>query len=139
MPPTFTRRFGGAATVARTTATRTTASITNNATDQGTITLAKSYRLLKITTTKACRVRLYDRAAKQTTDLSRNVNTKPTGDSGVMLDYVTTTAVLSALFSPQVVGSDNETVPVTAIPITVTNLSGSTSTLTVTLQYVAME
>jgi hypothetical protein len=123
----------------RQTASHTTASLANNAEEQSTIILAKSYRLLSISTSVAARVRLYDRAAKQTADASRAVGTSPTGDSGVVFDYVTTAGVLSADLTPQVIGSSMESSPSSSIPLTVDNLSGSTGTVTVTFTYAVLE
>jgi hypothetical protein len=50
-----------------------------------------------------------------------------------MFDYITTSGDLSNDLSPTV---DGFVATGTAIPITVTNLSGSTGTVTVTLTYV---
>jgi hypothetical protein len=120
---------------ARTTAVHTTASIANNATESSTITMGISYRLLKITTSVGARVRLYATAAQQAADLSRAIGTDPTGNHGLMFEFVTTGALLTAVLSPMIDGVNTETTPVTTIPLTVTNLSGSTGTVAVTLGY----
>lgn len=123
----------------RQTSSHTTASLAANAQELSSITLAKSYRLLKVTTNVAARVRLYDRAAKQTADASRTIGTQPSGDHGLDFEFVGTSTLLSLDVSPPVVASSMETTPSTSIPLTVDNLSGSTSTVTVTLTFVAME
>jgi uncharacterized protein DUF4082 len=82
--------IGGSTAPSRQTATITTASLANNAQETGTVTLAKGYRLLRLTTDKAARVRLYSTTAKRDADLARAVGTDPTGDHGVMFDFVTT-------------------------------------------------
>lgn len=123
---------------ARMTATHTTASLSIGVAEQSTITMTKSFRLQKITTDRACRVRLYDRAAKQVTDLSRTVGSRPPTDSGLLFDFVAVAGALSADLTPLVDGSSMEVTPVVTIPMTVTNLS-STSTVTVTLIYIPTE
>jgi len=123
--------------VARATADVTTASLTNNATENTTITLKPGYRLLKVETDIPARVRIYDSTDKRTADASRGIGTDPTGVHGVILDLVTTEANLSWWLSPVVDGytSDaNDTVP-----LAITNLSGSTDTVTVTVTWVRSE
>jgi hypothetical protein len=128
---------GASGLQARTTGTITTSSLANNATGTGTITLAAGYRLLKIQTDKAARVRLYTSTAKRDADASRPVTTDPTGDHGVMLDYVTAAGLLAADLSPQV---DGYTVDATtAVAYAVTNLSGSTGTIATTVTYLRTE
>lgn len=56
-----------------------------------------------------------------------------------MLEYITTTDLLSATLSPLVDGVSLDTVPSANIPITITNLSGSSGTVTVTFVYIAQE
>jgi hypothetical protein len=126
---------------ARVTASHTTAVLTGGSTEQATIALARSYRLLSILTTSVCRVRLYDRAAKQTADLSRAIGSPPMGDHGLTYEFVgtVTPSLLGMDSSPQAVGSSMETSPSTSIPITVDNLSGSSVAITVTFVYMAME
>ena len=92
-----------------------------------------------ISTNRPARVRIYDRAAKQTADLSRAIGTDPGIDSGVVLDYVTTAANLSAGLSPLVDGTDWDASPDFSIPITVDNKDTVTGTVTVTLIYIQTE
>jgi len=129
----------GSSLPVRTTANHTTASLANNAVEQSTITLAKGYRLMHIQTDVPARVRVYTTAAAQAADATRPVGTDPAAGTGVILDYVTTTSVLAADLSPFADGASMESVPTTAIPVTVTNLSGATHTVTVTLTYIETE
>lgn len=105
----------------RATASKTTASLAAGASEQGTITLAAGYRLLRITSSAPARVRLYTTAAKQAADLARPIGTDPAGDHGCVLEYVATSGLLSADLSPTVDGFDGKAAPDGAIPITVTN------------------
>lgn len=127
------------ATRLRTTAIYTTASLAHGTTEQGVVGLATGFRLLSVATDKAARVRLYDRTAKQAADLARAIGTPLTGDHGLVLEYVTTPSVLSATLSPEVDGHSMEATPVSAIPVTVTNMSGTTGTVATTFTFIATE
>lgn len=117
---------------ARASANATTSSLANGASDSSTtITLATSYRLLSVQTSRAARVRLYASTAARTADLSRSVGIDPAADAGVVLEYVTVNTS-THLLSPLVEGASMETSPVSTIAMTVTN-NGSTGTVTVTL------
>lgn len=116
----------------------TSSSLANLASQQTTIALPSGYRLYRIETDVPARVRLYTTQAKQIADASRIVGIDPTGDHGVMLDFVTfdgATPVLSADLSPTVDGFDGSVSPSGSVFITITNLSGATDTVTVTLSY----
>jgi hypothetical protein len=121
----------------RSTAAWTTSSLANNAAATGTVTVAAGYRLMQIQTDKAARVRIYTSTAKRDADVSRAVGTDPTGDHGLLLEWVSTASVLGADLSPLVDGftADGSA----SVPYTVTNLSGSTGTVTTTLMWVRTE
>ena len=131
-PGTISGSGGGYPTIS--TAVKTTASIATGATETGTLTIAQGYRLLKIETDKAARVRLYTTTTGRDADISRPFGTvTPDINNGVMFDFQTTSENLSDDVNPQV---DGYVSTGTAIPITITNLNGSTGTVTVTLTYV---
>ena len=123
--------------VSRTTAEVTTASLANNATEDTTVTLKPGYRLLKVETDIATRVRVYDSTASRTADAARAIGTDPSGVHGVVLDLVTTPSDLAWWLSPVVDGytaNADDTVP-----LAITNLSGSTDTVTVIFTWVRSE
>ena len=122
----------------RTTANVTTGSITNNSSADATITGFKTYALYKIQTTAASWVRLYTDTASRTADAGRLQGVDPAPDAGVVAEIVTTGAD-TVLMSPFVGGFNNETTPTTSIPIKVTNLSGSSTTFTITLTLLSLE
>lgn len=123
--------------VSRTVTSITTASLSNGVTENTTITLKPGYRVLNIETDRAARVRLYDSTASRTADASRAVGTDPTGVHGVIVDLVTEAVELSWWLSPVV---DGYTVDATdTVPVAITNLSGATDTVTVTLTWVRSE
>lgn len=128
-----------ASTPTRAAAQATTSSLAPAAVDSTTtITLAKAYRLYSIQTSRPARVRLYDTAAHRTADLGRTAGTDPASDAGVILDFYATDTSTHAL-SPLVDGANLETVPTTAISMTVTNYDTATGTVTVTLTYLPTE
>jgi hypothetical protein len=124
---------------ARASAAVTTASLAASASEAGTINLANGYRLMRVTTNRPARVRLYTTAAKQTADASRAIGTAPTGDHGLILEAVTTSGVLSTDLSPMVDGFDGATTPTGAIPYHVTNKDSTTGTVTVTFLWIRTE
>lgn len=124
---------------ARQEATYTTASLADAAAESGSVTLGKSYRVLRVEADRACRVRLYTTAAKRDADGARAVGADPNGDHGCVLDVVLTGAMLSLELSPQANGSSGDDPATSTAYITVTNLSGGASTVAATLTYLSQE
>jgi len=120
----------------RTTITQASPSLVTGAVWQGSIGLPPGYRLYRVQTDRAARVRVYTTATAQAADAARPIGTSPTGDHGLLLEYVTTAGVLAADLSPLVDGYDPDEDYV--VPLTVTN-NGATGTVTVTLTYVRTE
>jgi hypothetical protein len=113
----------------------TTASLAVNATENSTVTMSPGYRLHTIETDRACRVRLYTTSAKRTADASRLVGVDPTGDHGLMLEFVATGAVAYDL-SPLVDGycpTGND------VYYAIENRSAGTSTVEVTFGWIRTE
>lgn len=107
-------------------------SLSNNTTTSNTVNIAPRYQLLRITTNHACRVRLYTSTAKRDADLTRPIGTDPEANHGLMFEFISTTELLNADLSPVVDGFADTA----AIPYSITNLSGATQTMTVTLNHV---
>ena len=116
----------------------TTASLANAATGNLQITGYKGYMLYKIQTSAAAWVRIYTDAASRSADSARAEGTDPTPGSGVIAEVITTSAQ-TILISPGAIGFNNESSPTTAIELAVTNKSGGTTTITVTLTAVKLE
>jgi len=116
----------------------TTSSIANNTSANLDITGHKGYFLYKIQTSAAAWVRIYSDSASRTSDNSRTEGNDPTPGSGVIAEAITTGAQ-TILVSPGAIGFNNETPVTTTIPCAVTNKSGSTQTITVTLTVVPIE
>lgn len=118
----------------------TTASLVTNARETGVVAMFKGWRIRRITTDRAARVRLYTSTAKRDTDAARPLATDPpdyptTGaapDHGCVFEVVTDATHLDLPVAPNVAGS--ELTNSNNIPITVDNL-GATGTVTVTIYY----
>ena len=110
--------------------TLTTASLADDATETGTVTLAKSYQLLSVTVNRAAWVRLYQTAAARTADASRAITEDPDPAAGVVCDvYLASAGTL--LLAPTPFGFNAESTPTNAIPYAVTNKSGSSAAVQV--------
>lgn len=129
---------GGGTLASRSAVAGTTASLANAATGNLTITGYKGYMLYKIQTSAAAWVRIYTDIASRAADASRAEGADPTPSSGVIAEVITTGAQ-TILISPGALGFSNEAVPDTNIQLAITNKSGATTTVTVTLTAVQLE
>ena len=135
---TITFSNAGSGLEARTTASGTTGSLASLASADLNITGFKGYVLLKIQTSVAAWVRLYTDGASRTADAGRLEAVDPDPGAGVIAEVITTGGQ-TILMSPAVMGFNNETVPTTTIPCRVTNKSGSSAAVTVTLTLIKIE
>jgi hypothetical protein len=116
-----------------------TASLANNAIGNITFTsAAKGYVLYKIQTSAAAWVRLYTDISSRTADASRAEGVDPSAGAGVVAEVITTGAQ-TILISPGTMGFNNETSPVAEIYAAVTNKTGGTATITVTITVLKIE
>jgi hypothetical protein len=129
---------GGGTLATRAAVAGTTASLANAATGNLTIIGYKGYMLYKIQTSAAAWVRIYTDIASRTADASRVEGADPTPGSGVVAEVITTGAQ-TILISPGALGFSNEASPNTNIQLAVTNKSGGTTTITITLTAVQLE
>lgn len=131
------RNAEGGASSSRESIVYTSPILTNNQVYKTTVDIAAGYRLLSISTTVPSRVRLYSKLTGQTMDEPRPVTNFPSDFSGLMFDFVTAPSLLSADLSPTVDGFTQD--GSTTVPITITNLSGVSNPVQVTLIYVRTE
>lgn len=129
---------GGGAMAERSIAAGSTGAILNDATANITITGYKGYALYKIQTSAAAWVRVYSSVAERTADASRLITVDPTPGSGVITEVITTGAQTINL-APGIIGFSNEATPSTDISVAVTNKSGSSANITVTLTLIQLE
>lgn len=122
----------------RTTAAATTSSLANAATGNITITGYKGYMLYKVQTSHAAWVRVFVSSAARSSDSSRAEGADPTPGAGVIAEVISSGSQ-TLLISPGAIGFSNESSPTTDIYCAVTNKSGGTASITVTLTLVALE
>lgn len=128
----------GGALSSRTTGVGSTGTIANAATANVTITGFKSYMLTKIETTHASWIRIYTDTASRLADASRLEGTDPLPGSGVIAEIIATGSG-TFLISPGTLGFNNESVPTTAIELAVTNKSGASADISITLALLQLE
>jgi hypothetical protein len=116
----------------------TTSSLADNASAELNIVGYKSYTLLKIQTSAAAWVRVYTDDTSRDADVTRSEGQDPVAGSGVITE-VRTTGAQTILITPGVIGFNNDATPNTNIYLSVTNRSGSTTPITVTLTAIRLE
>lgn len=123
----------------------TTGSLAAGARETGVITLGKSFRLLRIDTSRPARVRLYTTTAKRDADATRAQGTVPSYaiDHGLLFEAITyggvvgppsIPALLGFDLFPEVFGASLAATPSANIAITVDNLDSATGTVAVTFK-----
>lgn len=129
---------GGGFTPSRATEAETTASIADGSTGNVAYAdLGKSYALYTVHTDKEAWIRVYSDTASRTADASRNQGDDPPEGAGIIAEFVATSANTEFKVTPAVYGYiDNSE---TTIPVAITNNSGSTGTVTVTLTALKLE
>jgi hypothetical protein len=126
---------GGSSLQTRTTKAATASSLANEATTNLTISGFKGYALYSIETSHAAWVRLYIDTTARASDSSRTINTDPAPDAGVIAEVITTGGQ-KVDFGPAVIGYCSTG---TNIYATVTNKSGGTENVAVTLTVLQLE
>jgi hypothetical protein len=123
----------------RQTFSTTTGSLANNASAFPNITNAyKSYLLFKIQTDRAAWIRVYTTSAARSADSSRSIDVDPAPGSGVIAEVITTGASTQVL-TPATIGFNDDSTPTDTIYLSITNRSGTTGTVTVTLTALKLE
>ena len=130
---------GASGLTSRATVSGTTASIADGVKADVTVANAyKGYILYKIETNVAAWVRVYVDIPSRTSDATRLEGADPLPGSGVVAEVITTGAQ-TILVSPGTIGFNNEGSPSTNIYLAVTNKSGSTTSVIVTLTILQIE
>ena len=128
---------GGGAAIFRSSTALTTASATSGQTITGTLTLPKSAVLLSIEVSRACWLRIYNRAAGSTADVARIRTDDPPPGRGVTAEVIAEAAGTTVL-SPTITANNMEATPSTDYPYRITN-DGATGTITITVTYLLLE
>lgn len=83
--------------------------------------------------------RLYTDSTSRTNDLTRAVGEDPTPGSGVVAEVITSGISTSQKITPFVIGGNLENPENTTLYVTITNLSGITTTITAELTILKLE
>lgn len=129
---------GGAGLTPRATVAAPGGSLAAGASAQPDLAMAPTFKLLRVQSSAGdFRLRLYSSSATRTADLARDAVTQPSGDHGVLLDASFETGDTSVYMTPPIDGYSKD--GTATIYATITNTSGSTQTLDLTLTYDALE
>ena len=128
---------GKAGALTRTTYSKTTASLANLANESGSIPVGKTISILYITLDRAARVRFYATAAIRDADVGRSIMTEPV--DGCFYDVQSGGAATYFGNTGAILVYNGDTSAVSNIYYTVTNVSGSTSTVNFILGHLVME
>jgi hypothetical protein len=118
--------------------TTSTSAIANNNTATVQVAGYSTYVLSKVETTAPAWVRIYSDTTNRTNDASRSEDTDPLPGVGVIAEVITTSTKLTQLITPGVVGF-NFTSTDSNVYLSVTNKSGSTQSIGVTLTLLKLE
>jgi hypothetical protein len=129
----------GGSLQSRTIVSGVTTSIANNGIGNTNITGFKSYALMKVGLSTAGWLRLYTDSTSRANDASRSQGIDPTPGSGVIAEVVTTGVSTTQIISPFVTGGNLDSTPSTTIYAAITNLSGSTQSITANLTILQLE
>lgn len=124
----------------RITSSTSTGSIGIGSTANVTFTGFKSYMLMKITTSDAAWVTLYTDTDSRTSDATRDETTDPSPGSGVIAEMSTNNiGITTQLITPAIVGFNNDLTPSTNIYGKISNKTGVSTNITVTLTLLQLE
>ena len=129
----------GGSLQSRITISGITTSIPNLGIGNTDITGFKSYSLMKVGLSTAGWIRLYTDSTSRANDVSRSVGEDPAPGSGVIAEVVTTGISTQQIITPFVMGGNMDTPVTDKIYIAITNLSGSTQTITANLTILQLE
>lgn len=102
------------------------------------LALAKTFMVTKIVSSKPCRFRLYNTAASRTADTSRASTSVPAPDSGLIMEAIFTSDLLSLPVFPAQTAQNQESTPSSTMKALVRN-DGTGADLTLTITYVPLE
>lgn len=130
---------GGVGLGTRTVVTGTTVTLSSGSTGTLSVSGFKTYVLSKVETSHAAWVRLYSDNTSRTNDATRLEGYDPLPGSGVIVEVITTSGNLTQLITPGVIGFNNDTLTTTTVYMNVTNKTGSSAAVSVTLSLLQLE
>ena len=123
----------------RVTVSASTTSIADNAVGFTTVTGFKTYSLMKVGVSTAAWVRIYTDDISRSNDTNRGVGEDPNPGSGVIAEVVTTGISTQQMITPFTMGGNMEDPVGDTIYLAITNLSGSTQSITADLTILQLE
>lgn len=129
---------GGSSLQSRTNVAGTTSTIGNNGSANMDLTVAKTYALMKVSTSHAAWVTIYSDNTSRQNDASRDITVDPDPGLGILAEVITY-GQDSQIFTPAAMCWNSDSTPSTNAYVKVTNRSGSSVPITVTLTFVALE
>ena len=130
---------GATGLLPRSTVSATTSVLTASGNANANLTGFRGYNLYKINLSHASWLRIYTNDSARTIDSTRAQGVDPTADTGIITEVITSTANQTVTLTPAVLGFNDENPPTTVIPCRITNLSGSSTAITITLTLVQTE
>ena len=111
----------------------------NNASENITIAAYKGYALYKVSVSEPSWVTLYVSTDTRTSDANRAITQDPAPGSGVLAEVITQSSSETVLFTPALIGYNDDSTPGTNIYLKVVNKSGSTQSINVELTVTQLE
>jgi len=115
-----------------------TSALAAGATEQGTVSAFPGWRVIRLSTNRPARIRLYPTIAKRDADLGRGIGVAPKPNSGRLLEVVTFPGGLSLDMNPTVDLASMDKADPTFFS-SVTNLDSVTGPVVTTYTYVRTE
>lgn len=125
--------------IKRSTVVFVSPALLTGATSSTSIQLGRAFAAYRLQTSVAARVRLYTKAVYRDADAARPLGTPPEGEHGLILEEETTADNLTLDFSNARIGANLEAIVTDDIPALVTNLSGGTTPVTVSITRAVIE
>jgi len=116
-----------------------TAALAASAGESGTVILAKGFRVIRLTTNRPARVRLYATEIQRDADIGRSELVDPVGNHGLVMEILTTTTVLTLDLSPVPQGYSFESPPTADIAYRVDNRDAVTGVVEATFTWQEQE
>ena len=129
----------GGSLQSRITVSGVTTSIPNLGIGNTDITGFKSYSLMRVGLSTAGWIRLYTDSTSRANDVTRSVGEDPAPGSGVIAEVVTTGISTQQMITSFVMGGNMDNPVTDKIYVAITNLSGTTQTITANLTILQLE
>jgi hypothetical protein len=129
---------GSGGVSSRTSVSTTTVTLVDGASATSTVTAAKGYALYSVQVSTGAWVTVYSSSVALLADSSRLITTDPSPGSGVIAEAISTLTT-TTYFTPAVIGFNSDASPSSKAYLKITNNSGGTRPIDVTLTYLPIE